>query len=139
MRPLSLRQQMAEAERNPLPPNDAMEPSAEGEGDDLVSRLSQGDHRVEISLRTERTAQRFKESIDRGYVNIKFTDTQGGTELGIRLDPNQSNWMQADFERQAGTVHLVGGLTLNYVKVRCVADIDIATLSGQGHLEPVAV
>jgi hypothetical protein len=34
-------------------------------------------------------------------------------------------------------VHLVGGLTLNYVKVRSIADIDLGTLAGQGHLEPV--
>jgi len=25
-------------------------------------------------------------------------------------------------------------LTLNYVKVRCVADIDLSTLNGMGHL-----
>jgi hypothetical protein len=28
-------------------------------------------------------------------------------------------------------------LTLDYVKVRCFADIDLQTLDGQGHLEKV--
>jgi len=81
--------------------------------------------------------QYLKESIERGYVHIKFTNTRGGTELGIRLDPDRSNFSQADFENHTGTVRLVGGLTLNYVKVRCVVDVDLTTLTGQGHLEPV--
>jgi hypothetical protein len=33
--------------------------------------------------------------------------------------------------------HLEGGLTLNYVKVRCIADIDLQTLQGKGYLVPV--
>lgn len=137
MRPLSLRKQMEEAGRNPTPPGDAPEPSATDARDDLVSRLSTGEHPVEVDLRTEKTAQKFKENIDRGYVYIKFTNTQGGTEFGVRLDQDQSDLMKADFERQTGKVHLVGGLTLNYVQVRCVADIDLTTFTGQGHLEPV--
>jgi hypothetical protein len=31
-------------------------------------------------------------------------------------------------------VHLEGGLILDYVKVRCIADIDLTSLAGQGHL-----
>jgi hypothetical protein len=30
-------------------------------------------------------------------------------------------------------------LTLNYVKVRCIADIDLEKLTGKGHLIPVDV
>lgn len=29
----------------------------------------------------------------------------------------------------------MGDLSLDYTKVRCVADIDLKTLAGQGHLE----
>lgn len=104
---------------------------------ELVQRLSKGEHSVEASLRPEKTATAFKESIDRGYVHIKFTNTNGGTDLGVRLDPEASDFQSADFEHQTGKVHLVGNLTLNYVKVRCVADIELATLKGKGHLEPV--
>ncbi|MEH1855170.1 MAG: hypothetical protein V7L11_26670 [Nostoc sp.] len=43
----------------------------------------------------------------------------------------------ADFEHQTGRVHLVGNLTLNYVKVRCIADIELASLERKGHLQPV--
>jgi hypothetical protein len=67
---------------------------------------------------------------------IKFTQTQGGTELGVRLDRERSDVSQADFSRATGTVHVEGDLILNDVPVRCVADINLLTLSGQGHLEP---
>ncbi|MEH2289175.1 MbtH domain protein [Nostoc sp.] len=83
------------------------------------------------------TAIALKESINRGYVHIKFTNTSRGTDLGVRLNSKASNLQEADFEHQTGRVHLVGNLTLNYVKVRCIADIELASLEGKGHLEPV--
>jgi uncharacterized protein YbdZ (MbtH family) len=145
MRPLSLRKHMEEdAQTREL---SQLEPSA-GSGDggagqeevvDLVRQLSSGSHPLEASLRPEKTPQAFKESIERGYVFLKFTGTRGGTELGVRLDPQGVDFSQADFDNQRGTVHLEGSLTLNYVKVRCLADVDLETLSGQGRLEPVTV
>ncbi len=104
---------------------------------ELVQRLSQGNHPVEASLRPEKTVAALKESIDRDYVHIKFTNTKGGTDLGVRLDREASQFNEADFEQQKGKVHLVGNLTLNYVKVICIADIDLETLTGIGHLEPI--
>jgi uncharacterized protein YbdZ (MbtH family) len=143
MRPLSLRKQMEAAAQRPAPPPPAapagLAPAATASctGDDLVDRLCEGTHPVEVSLRPDKTVQRFQESIERGYVHMQFTDTQGGTELGFQLDRDRSDCRQGDFDRQTGTVHLVGGLTLNYVKVRCIVNIDLTTLTGQGHLEPV--
>jgi hypothetical protein len=104
---------------------------------ELVQRLSQGNHLVEASLRPSKTATAFKESIDRGYVHIKFTETKGGTELTVKLDREASNLKEADFDRASGKVHLVGDLTLNYVRVRCIANINLDTLEGKGYLEPV--
>lgn len=101
--------------------------------DELVQRLSEGDHPV-VARRAD-SAEELKQSIDRGYVLITFTDTRGGTELGIRLDETTTDLSGADFSQATGTVHLVGNLTLNYVKVRCVADVELATLEGKGHLE----
>ena len=143
MRPLSLRKAMereakerAERKARGLPEYPPPQPPPPPDPrDNLVQWLAEGDHPVEASLRPEKTVAAFKDRIDRGYVHIKFTDTRGGTELGVRLDPQTCNLSGADFEKQTGTVHLVGGLTLNYVKVRCVADIDLETLSGGGHLE----
>ena len=104
---------------------------------ELVQRLSEGKHPIEASLRPEKTATAFKESIDRGYVHIKFTNTKGGTDLGVRLDPEASVLNEADFDNKTGKVHLVGNLTLNYEKVRCIADVYLMTLNGKGYLEPV--
>jgi uncharacterized protein YbdZ (MbtH family) len=134
MRPLSLRKRMEEMAKNPPapPPPPSSEPRPSG--NDLVSRLCDGDHPVEASLRPEKTVQIFKERIDMGHVHIKFTDTKGGTELGVRLDPDAVDLSKADFEAGQGTAHLEGTLTLNYIPVRCVADIDLASLQGQGHL-----
>jgi len=101
---------------------------------ELVQKLSEGDHPI-VASRADYSAEQLKESIDRGYVHIKFTDTRGGTELGIRLDESTTDLSKADFEQAVGSVHLEGNLTLNYVKVRCIADVNLATLDGKGHLE----
>jgi uncharacterized protein YbdZ (MbtH family) len=139
MRPLSLRKQMEEAaqRRAQEPPPPKTKSSRKPKEESLVSRLSKGDHPVESSLRPEKTTQALKERIDLGYVHIKFTNTRGGTELGVRLDRDALDLSQADFENKSGTVHLEGELTLDYVKVRCIADIDLKTLAGKGHLVPV--
>jgi hypothetical protein len=129
---------MEEAARRPAPPEPPAEPPAPTRtGNELVDRLSEGEHPVEAGLRPDKTVQRLKQHIDRGFVHIKFTDTRGGTELGVRLDRDRSDLSRADFDRQTGSVRLVGALTLNYVPVRCVADIELATLTGRGHLEPL--
>ena len=137
MRPLSLRKHMEEVARQqaenpppPPPPPNTDPPKL----DELVTRLAKGDHAVEVGLRPEKTAEAFKAAIDRGYVHIKFTETKGGTELGVRLDTQASDWTQANFSQATGSVHVEGTLTLNYVKVRCVADINLKTLTGTGHL-----
>jgi len=136
MRPLSLRKKMEEFAKNPPPsppPSDPTEPRRKS----LVDRLSEGDHAVEVALRPEKSVKRFKEAIDRDYVHITFTGTQGGTELGFRLDRNASDFSAADFENGKGTAHVEGNLILDYVKVKCVADIDLGTLQGQGHVVKV--
>jgi hypothetical protein len=106
--------------------------------DELVSRLSQGAHPVEVTLRPERTAAALKQRIDEfAYVHVKFTGTRGGTELGVGLDKELCNWRDADFDNGHGTLTLCGHLTLNYVPVRCIAEIDLATLSGTGYLQVI--
>ena len=102
---------------------------------DLVKRLSEGSHPVEVSLRPERTMKLFREMLDRGHVLVKFTQTRGGTELGFPLDKTRSDLTQADLTAETGKIRVCGELTLDYVPVRVVADIDLPSLEGQGHLE----
>ncbi len=133
MRPLSLRKKMEEMAKNPPPPLPPPDPNRPREKS-LVDRLCEGDHPVEAGLRPEKTVKLFKEAIDRDYVHVKFTNTRGGTELGVRLDRKDCRFSEADFENGAGMVHVEGRLTLDYVKVRCIADIDLSTLEGTGYL-----
>jgi uncharacterized protein YbdZ (MbtH family) len=133
MRPLSLRRKMEELAKNPPPLPPPPDPNRPREKT-LVEKLCEGDHPVIASLRPEKTVNAFKDRIDMGYVHIKFTETKDGTELGIRLDRNTLDLSQADFENQEGAAHLEGELTLDYVKVRCVVDLDLKTLAGKGRL-----
>jgi hypothetical protein len=104
---------------------------------DLVQRLSAGRHPVEISLRPTRSVQAFKECLDRDYVHVKFTQTRGGTELGVPVDRQLSDFSEADFEHESGRLKVAGELTLDYARVRCIAEITLPSLNGEGWLEPV--
>ena len=65
-----------------------------------------------------------------GYVFIKFTSTRGGTDLGVRVDKSATDLSQAYFDQATGVAHVEGTLTLNYVQIRCVADIDLTLHPG---------
>ena len=130
MRPLSVRQKMAQMATSPPPPAevDRAEPR------NLIDRLSEGVHAVQIELRPEKTVKLFRESLARDHVPIKFTETNGGSEFGIKLDKGACDLSNADFDNGVGTAHLEGGLLVDYVPVRCVVDIDLQSLEGSGWL-----
>jgi hypothetical protein len=96
----------------------------------LVEKLSQGQHRV--ALIRYKSAADIKDAIDRGLVLVKFTETQGGTELGLSVENGAR-----DVVMDGGKVDLTGSLTLDYQPVRCRVNIDLDTLTGYGSLEPV--
>ena len=102
--------------------------------DELVQRLSEGEHPMAVE-RAEGKVEELKAMIDRDYVLVKFTKTRGGTELGYRLDKERSKLDDADWEKETGKITLVGNLNLNYVDVRCVANIELPGMEGSGHLE----
>ena len=133
MRPLSLRKRMAEMARTPAP-TPSVSDSNRPRQKSLIDRLCEGDHSVKVSLHPKRAVKLFKEIRDCNYLPIKFTDTKGETELGVRLDHDACDLSLADFENGTGSIHVEGGITLNYVKLRCIADIDLATQKGKGHL-----
>jgi hypothetical protein len=101
---------------------------------ELVQFLCKGDHPIEARLR-EKTREALKESIANGHVRIKFTDTRGGTELGMAIDRSRSDLRAIESDNGSAEIRVVGDLTLDYVQVSCVARIDLATLEGEGHLE----
>jgi hypothetical protein len=100
---------------------------------ELVQRLSEGNHPITVGG-PDPSLEHFKQSIERDYVHIKFTGTKGGTDLGVKIDKSATSLGSADFDQATGKVHIEGTLVLDYVPVRCIADIDLATLNGTGHL-----
>ena len=105
--------------------------------DELVERLASGEHPVSVGGPHASLDDLRRRLDELKYVLIKFTGTRGGTELGMELDEEATDASAADFEQGQGTVHIEGSLVLNYDPVRCVADIDLATLEGTGHLVPL--
>lgn len=73
-----------------------------------------------------------KSGIDRDYVHLKIMVSRGSTELGFHLDRKLTDLGSADLERGVGRVRLVGNLT---PEIRCVAEIDLSSMKGRGHLE----
>jgi hypothetical protein len=105
---------------------------------ELVKRLCEGAHPVEIIIRPERNAQSLRQCLQGGYLHVRFTETRGGTMLGIRIDESASREALTAVDAGAKAIRVFGDLTLDYVPVRCVADIDLTTYQGTGRLELAA-
>ena len=103
---------------------------------ELVQKLTR-EQPVVVSLRPHPTREGLKQALDRGWLHVKFTETRGGTELGVPIDRQGSDLSNADLETGTGVIRISGPLTLDYVNVRLVAQIDVGTFQGTGHLEPV--
>lgn len=101
---------------------------------ELVKRLSEGKHEVIIGYNGE-MYEEIKQRIKDGFIHIKFTQTKGGTELGISVDNELTYLEDTNFEIGKGRFQVVGTCELNFQKVRCIADIDLATCHGIGYLE----
>jgi hypothetical protein len=100
----------------------------------LVERLAERDSAVELDGADE-PAGVLKRRIDElGQLSVRFTETTGPTTLAVTLDPAGCDLGGADLAAGTGWIHLEGTLTLDYVPVRCVADIDLATRTGRGRL-----
>jgi len=134
MRPLSLRKQMDTLANTAATESPA---ASEPAGPDLVERLCAGSHKVRVVVRPENSEVAFTEALERGFVQIEFTETQGGTVLGFPVDTEQSDLSKVGDKKRNGQVVIVGTLTLNFQKVRCVATIDLKNLMGVGNLEMI--
>ena len=100
--------------------------------DALVGKLIRDKLPVEFERRTESLIE-LRDRIENGFVFMKFTQTLGGTELGINLDKNCSKF--GCLQEGKGIITVVGTCELNFHKVRCRAEIDLETRKGLGYLE----
>lgn len=99
-----------------------------------MTRLSKSKHEVIIGHKNEPYCE-IKQRIEDGYIHVKFTQTEGGTELGINVDLDKTNLGAVDFSKGEGSLHIEGTTNLNYNEVRCISDIDLKTKKGKGYLE----
>ncbi|MGE0207389.1 MAG: MbtH domain protein [Candidatus Babeliales bacterium] len=102
--------------------------------DHLVERLLVKQP-IEFESRTSALEELKERLLDMKFVFITFPKTKGGTELGIDVDIDLTDVKNVDFTRGTGTIYVVGTCELNYQKVRCIAEIDLSTKKGIGHLE----
>lgn len=100
----------------------------------LVKKLEEGLHPVVFDCGSTNPSDLKKRLEEQKYVFITFTDTRGRTKLGVTIDQQATDISQVDFQKGVGSVHIEGTLVLDYTRVRCIADIDLTTFSGSGHL-----
>ncbi len=136
MRPKSLREALEAGTAG-----EALEsvPDADNEPDDaLVRRLADGPHPVVVTGVGDPDAddaiRRFRERLDRGQLQVRFTDTRGGTELGLRFEPASVDRAGCDFDTRSGQLTVAGELNLDGVDVRCEVQLSLADLAGSGRL-----
>lgn len=130
MRPLSLRRQMEEWERNPPPPP---EPLPLDDAPPLVERLAGDDHRVEVRTRAEDRVAYLRERLEIGYLHVHFPETRGGTELGLKLDLESCRAAKEALS-QGGEIALSGSLSLDETPVCCNVRLSVPELVGRGGL-----
>ncbi len=101
---------------------------------ELVKRLSEKEFKI-VANNPDRSLDGLKERIGLNHLHILFEET--GTELGVQLDQKKCDFSKADLEKGTGKIHFEGVLTLNFDKVRCIADISVKTMKGKGQLIPI--
>lgn len=101
---------------------------------ELIKKLSNGKHCVLFEPRTDELSE-IQERLNRGFVFVNFLETQGETELGIKVDPSLTQLSKADFKLGKGMLQLVGTCELDFTKVCVNAEIDLASRHGRGSLK----
>ncbi|TRX53356.1 hypothetical protein FNH22_20895 [Fulvivirga sp. M361] len=88
-----------------------------------------------VFKRPRQHCKALKECIDRNYVSVHFPKT--GTEVGFKLFLPQCDLLSGNFETEEGAVTLSGGLILDFIKVKCTVQLDLATCTGGGYLTAI--
>jgi hypothetical protein len=102
---------------------------------ELVKKLAR-DQSIVARLCPKATPEYLKAMLDRRHVHVEFTETLGGTELGISLDLESSDLSGANFDEGTGRVQITGDLILDYIPVRFHGHLELESMSGKGRLEP---
>lgn len=101
--------------------------------DKLVEFLAEGSHPVCVILKPEKTLDELIQCFKRKFINLEFTDTKGGTEIGINIGPNSTN--ENEINHLTKEVYIEGELYMNFVKVKVESNIKVCDFSGFGSLK----
>ena len=142
MRPLSLQKFMAQNAGKsagkkieiPKAPEDGKDYfHAPQPANDLVKRLLK---EQAVELIRYKDVEKLKKAVENGYVLVKFTGTQGGTELGANVK-NSDPACQVTFNEQARTATIQGRLKLDFTPVHLFATVSLDSFQGTGYLQVV--
>ncbi len=139
MRPLSLRKKMEEQKNSWNERRKqaiSTQPTICPEASSTVEFLTKGVQSISAKLAGHGVAS-FHNSLVREYIHLTFTGTRGQTCIGIKIDPQKTEFKNVDFEKGVGLVKVEGNFILDFVKLKCCAEIDLQDLSGTAQLEIV--
>jgi hypothetical protein len=97
---------------------------------ELVNKLRKGNHAV--SLIRYSSKDELSKAVERGFILAKFTETEGGTEVGFSIDDDKS---KIDIEGNPENLTMVGQFTLDSISVQCEIKINADSLKGTGKLK----
>jgi len=96
--------------------------------DKLLHFLSQGDHPVKVILKPKETLDEFISCMERGFLNVLFSDTQGGTEVGIVI--SQSSLEYGDIDQSTQNISIQGECGLNFNKIKISMELSLTDYTG---------
>jgi len=101
--------------------------------DKLLKKLSENEHTVKFEERID-DYNVIKQRIKGGLIFLTYIETHDATELGLNLDKGNCDFDTADFENRCGQIHIEGECMLNFVSIRIIADINLATRIGKARM-----
>ena len=101
---------------------------------ELLAKLCGGASPVKIPCGDAHPREALEDFLEDRIVPVLFTDTIGGSELDILIDPAGTQIEEADGGRGAGVLRLVGDLILDDAPVRARIEVALDTMTGWGRL-----
>ncbi|WP_079978231.1 MbtH family protein [Parachlamydia acanthamoebae] len=82
--------------------------------------------RKQVVCILEKSPIDFQNSINKGFVYFNFPNTKGGTSVRVRIDNAVAD--------SSDSMHLEGSFILDYVHLKCIAEVSLSNLKGSAFL-----
>lgn len=100
--------------------------------DTLVAFLISKQQPVRVVLKPEETLEEFVACMERKFVNLLFTDTKGGTEIGITI--TETSLKADEIHNSAEIFTLQGECSLNFEKIKVKVDLALKDFTGSAEV-----